>query len=216
MGREKVRSMRGVVIAAAVGLALAVPSSASAAASISLRITPSVPGEAKPFQVAATGTAERPGGDRSYVIVYVGQGDSACAPGPGIESTSSNGVRVMFESVSNGSFSKTAFVLGNGYYSYYEGDGLEEGKYRACGYVTDQSGEFTVRATDRQEFTVGGTCAAARSKLARANRRLRRARRALRRARRAGSARRIRRAKRAVRKARKRVRSARATRSKFC
>lgn len=208
--------MKALVVAATVVALLAAPAGASAAAGISLSLTPSVPGEAKPFQIAATGTAERPGGGRSYVIVVVGPGKSACAATPGIEWSSSNGIRVMFESVFNGSFSKVAIVQGGAYSSFASGDGLEKGRYRACGYVTDQAGDFTVRATDRQEFTVGGTCAAARSRLSRANRRLRRARRALRRARRQGSARSIRKAKRAVRKARKRVRTARDTRDLFC
>ena len=47
--------MKALVVAATVVALLAAPAGASAAAGISLSLTPSVPGEAKPFQIAATG-----------------------------------------------------------------------------------------------------------------------------------------------------------------
>jgi hypothetical protein len=149
------------------------------------------------------------------VIASLAPGKSTCPTSPDPSGSGPEGIRVIFESVGNGAFDKTGTVSG-GIYSFASGSGVQTGHYRACGYVTDQAGDFAVRAIDRLGFTVGGTCSGARAKLRKAKRQLRRARRALRRARRQGSRARIRKAKKATRKAKKKVKSARTSRALLC
>jgi hypothetical protein len=218
--RESVGAMKSqfrplVIAATTAALLVALPATASAAARISLGVSPGVPAKGKSFQINARGTAENPSGGKSYVLAYLAQGDSACASSPPLDGSTSNGIRVLFESVANGGFIKSATVSG-GPYPFASGSGVKTGRYRACGYVTDQAGDFTVRARDRLEFTVGGTCAKAKAKVATARRQLRKARKALRKARRSGSRARARRARKAVSKARKRVKSAKARRRTLC
>lgn len=206
------------VVLGALSFAFAATATASAANTLALSIEPQIPGEEKPFQVIAEGTASTVVIDEqeSWVSLGVGLGpqDAPCSSTAALEDSlveNERGIWGWWTSSVLGGYSadNTPFSEREVF------SGRPVGKYRLCGYIHEYAFWTHTYASYRLDFTVGGTCETATTRalvvtksLRAATKKLKKAKRNLRAAKKRGRKGKILRAQRKVKAARRQVNKA--------
>lgn len=214
------------VLAAVVVLAV-VPAGASAASTMSLSVEPAVPAEGKSFQVIAQGTRESPSG-RSRGGTFLNVATEPCGSTDTFEKAKDEGREVgAFSLEPNGPYDFRGVFGGAVLASYSVDSGLITGKYRICGYVTDDKSASSISVPPlvaaRLDFTVGGTCPSATAKVTRvegrlkgAKKKLSRAKKKLSKSKKAGARVKAKKAQKKVRQIKRKLKSAKEDRTVLC
>lgn len=196
---------------------LLLPAAAPAASTLSLSVKPAVPPKGKPFTLTAAGVRDSPGWGQD-LAVYLAPGSSPCAATDDLERAKPiNSVFPIVEQRFEPSGPEPFEVTGTYKWALEDPFGFKSGvvagRYRACGYLSvSGGGEPPIAPVARLEFTVGGTCASAAAKQAKAQRSLRtanksvkKAKSALKKAKRGGNGKKVQKAKKALKAAKKQL-----------
>lgn len=200
--------------AAIIAVLAAIPAVASGAATLTLSMEPTVPSKGKPFQIIAQGTAESPSG-QSRLAVYFAPGSGPCASTQPLEQASNSNRELITDGyIENGArIDRRGTFRGESFVDYAVKSGLVTGRYRACGYLSDEANHDATLVLARLDFTVGGTCASATARANKAKRALKNAKAQLKKA---NTSARKKTARKKIKQANKKLKTARKDRKALC
>lgn len=214
LGRRQGTGLAALTVGVAVA-ALGPLSGTAAANSIDLSIEPGAPQKGKPFQLGARGTAV----DGYYVSFGFAEGGSACASTSELEWAKRDSYKLeeqwSFSSSPEQFDYRRVYPRITSDMPFDYKNGVAAGHYRACGYLTDAA-EDAPLATDRLEFTVGGTCSSATAKVGKAKSAVDRAKDKRKAAKQSDNSKKLKKAKKKLKKSKERLRSARQDRRALC